>query len=104
MVVYSASLEDVKTAVLGLLVILQVGLCISLECCSLGTHPRGDLGTPWGLRGQSECDPNSSLQWGDQVRALTRSGKRGQGPARASLWETLPSQCQNHPLRSPHSQ
>lgn len=27
MAVYSASLEDVKTAVLGLLVILQVGLC-----------------------------------------------------------------------------
>lgn len=26
---YSASLEDVKTAVLGLLVILQVGLCSS---------------------------------------------------------------------------
>ena len=41
---YSASLEDVKTAVLGLLVILQVGLCsvggddqrVSCECCPLG--------------------------------------------------------------------
>lgn len=30
---YSASLEDVKTAVLGLLVILQVGLCFSGRVC-----------------------------------------------------------------------
>lgn len=52
---YSASLEDVKTAVLGLLVILQVGVCSSgtgdsplrlLEGCSVGTHLLGALGAP----------------------------------------------------------
>lgn len=36
MAAYSASLEDVKTAVLGLLVILQVGLCSSGRACQPG--------------------------------------------------------------------
>lgn len=53
---YSASLEDVKTAVLGLLVILQVG------SASRVLLP-GDLRTPAG-------GPASWVPWG-QVRVLT---------------------------------
>lgn len=60
---HSASLEDVKTAVLGLLVILQVG-----------SAPRvllpGDLHAPRG-------GPASSVPWG-QVRVITAGGR---GPA-----------------------
>ena len=56
MATYSASLEDVKTAVLGLLVILQVG------SASRVLLP-GDLCTPGG-------GPASSVPWG-QVRVLT---------------------------------
>lgn len=47
---YSASVEDVRTAVLGLLVILQVRLCLfgranwpPLGSCRVGTRLRGDL-------------------------------------------------------------
>lgn len=58
---YSASLEDVKTAVLGLLVILQVG------SASRVLLP-GDLCTPGG-------GPASSVLWG-QVRVLTAGWTR----------------------------
>lgn len=50
-VAYSASLEDVKTAVLGLLVILQVGLCSSGRLrrpAACRDASPGTPGTPWG--------------------------------------------------------
>lgn len=56
MAAYSASLEDVKTAVLGLLVILQVGLHSSGSGCAVSfgvlvfRDTSGELGTPWGLK------------------------------------------------------
>lgn len=96
MAAYSASLEDVKTAVLGLLVILQVGLCpcgrARQPAASSDATLQGHVSREtWALPGSHRaawCDLDSSSQCGELVRAT--------GP----VWAEIPQA--RTPAPSPH--